>query len=144
VRLLKGIFGSLLPRIKSVNVTSWIVASIQKGTPIKDIYQDLKTDYVGDKLRGYILRDIITFFNFESMLKREDHLCLQAIDTWVKQVCVKLWGKDIESMKDRDLKEKIVSECIKCGVSPVEFNQGMWFLGSNSLECIFEYYIYAS
>ena len=63
---------------------------------------------------------------------------LQPVDTWVRQVAVKL---KIISKKAADpiiIQAKIVKACEKCNVSSLLFNAGAWYISSNALDVILE------
>lgn len=93
---------------------------------------------VGDKTARLFLRDAVAVYDLEKLeLDVEELSLLQPVDTWVRQICrssqVKLVSKDTS---DREIQKKIVKLCLDMGVSPIKFNQGIWYLGSHSLELL--------
>jgi hypothetical protein len=151
--LLRSIFKDLLPNIENTNVTLWAVNSMKEDVRLEAIYKTLKITEVGDKLRGCFLRDLILQFHLKDKLKeRRDYYFLQPIDTWVNTVARRIWKddltlKDIFGKKEWDetdkerIRERIVDDCLDAEVCPLTFNQGLWYIGKKSLDCLLHYHI---
>lgn len=76
-------------------------------------------------------------YSLEEYMSKEDLIFLQPIDTWVRKVAFKVGIID-NNEKDLLVREKIVKACLDLNVSTVKFNQGAWFLGSNSFDIVLE------
>ena len=109
-----------------------------KNKELKELYNELKKiRQVGEKTASLFLRDVVAVYGLTDQLTNEDHIFLQPIDTWVRQVSTsdKLSLASKESSIE-ELRKNIVDVCFKTGVSPIKLNQGMWYLGTHSLELI--------
>lgn len=109
-----------------------------KNNEIKSLYDELRTiRQVGDKTASLFLRDVVAVYGLENQVEIRDYILLQPIDTWVRQISrnnrLSLASK---GTRDEELKNKIVKACLDRGISPIKFNQGIWYLGSHSLELI--------
>ena len=106
-----------------------------QNNKVPDLFKSLdKIRSVGVKTASLYIRDTVAFYGLETPTFVYDKYS-QPIDTWVRQVCKKL---NIVARNDNELVEKIVQACKAAGVSPIKFNQGLWYLGSHSLELIFQ------
>jgi hypothetical protein len=119
------------------NLVNWGIYNIEKGN-IAQAYEDINGIWsVGDKTASLFLRDLVSVFELEERLKHsiQDFLFLQPVDTWVRQVSTNI---GIISNKDSDMTLKLntLDICQKCNISPIEFNQGAWFIGARSFELI--------
>lgn len=83
---------------------------------------------IARKIAPLYLRDIAHLGRIPED-KIKDQYYLQPVDTWIEQALSIIFG----SRKPKILKEKqerIVNLCMTADVSPIAFNQGAWFLGS--------------
>ena len=83
---------------------------------------------IGTKISSLYLRDVAYLGKFPE-IRIKDQYYLQPVDTWIEQALSIIFGRE----KPRVLKEKqerIVNLCITANISPIAFNQGAWFLGS--------------
>ncbi len=125
------------------NIVKYIIAKIRDGK-IKEIYDELISIYeFGPKISSLVLRDTIFLYfselgkDYKKRLSKEDFYYLQPIDTWVHQV-----SKKIGIIKEKEEKiykgeaNKLVDFCWENKIDPVKFNQGVWYIGSNSLDVL--------
>lgn len=123
------------------NIVNWAVNQIRNGN-LRQAYECLDSEQkkiwsVGPKIAALFLRDIVTVFGLEDKVTDVDQIYLQPIDTWVRQVAVKLeMVQRGESAKK--IRSVIVRDCLKCGVSPIAFNQGAWYVGTDSFNLLLE------
>jgi|SRR3989344_698434 len=127
-----------LPTFCENNFVKYTVNQIKEGK-ISDIFNKLNGIYaIGDKLASFYLRDVILIFELEKYLKVDDFQYCQPVDTWVKQVAIKL---DIITSQDTEtklVKSAIINACEKAGASPLLFNAGAWMVGARSFELLIE------
>lgn len=120
------------------NIVCFLIEKIKSGK-VAEAYKNLDDVWsIGEKIASLILRDIVSNHKLEEYLKKkEDYYFLQPIDTWVHQVSKKL--KLTNKNKDKIYKDEakdLTNKCFKLGVNPIHYNQGAWYIGSNSLEIL--------
>lgn len=114
------------------NLLRYCIGRIQKGL-IGDLYQELQSiRQIGPKVASLFLRDLADVYELESHLAIEEQHCVFPIDTWLRQVAVKLGVKG----NDGSIRNKLITTCSEYGVSAVEFNQGAWYLGAHALDIL--------
>lgn len=122
------------------NIVKYIILCIKDGR-LKNIYDELDDIFsFGPKICSLILRDIVIIFNLEDNISDEEYYLLQPIDTWVFQISTKL---DLIDNKDKSIdhikhSKLICNKCLEYKINPIEFNQGVWYLGKHSLDIIFD------
>lgn len=94
---------------------------------------------IGDKTASVFLRDVVAVYDLTEELETSDYIFLQPVDTWVNQVSKKLKLAP-ERVSIKQLKEIIVKKCLDNSISPIKFNQGLWYLGARSLDVIFKWF----
>lgn len=67
----------------------------------------------------------------------DDYRYVSPVDTRVFQVAEELVLVSTESPQWETNRTKIVQACDDC-VSPIEFNQGAWYIGANAFEIVIE------
>lgn len=103
-----------------------------KSRRIAEAYRQLDGIWsIGSKIASLILRDTVYIYELENILESKDYYYLQPIDTWVHQISrqIGIIKKD-DIYKDESL--DIVNRCHDFGVNPIHYNQGAWYLGTNS------------
>ena len=117
------------------SIIKYVIKNV-KNKNIKNAYcKIIGIRYVGIKTGPLFLRDTVVFYDLESYLREKDHKYVQPVDTWVRQICEKFgWIKEKEKIKNIII--QITKKCTKAGVSPLKFNQGLWYLGSHSLDLL--------
>lgn len=126
------------------NLVKMIIQKI-KSKKLEEVYNELDGIWsIGSKIASLILRDIVYIYKLEPYLDKESYYYLQPVDTWVHQVSKELKLIDLEKAKDKNGKSKIYEDeakditdkCFEFGVNPIHYNQGAWYVGSNSLQIL--------
>ena len=130
-------FISMLPK---KNIVTYSLKEIKEGK-LNKIYRSLQKRHskdgihsVGPKIASFYLRDLVSLFDYDKYINEDDLILLQPIDTWVRQVAFEIGLINNKNQNDKEVRDIIVSESNKHGLSPVKFNQGAWFLGYNSFK----------
>lgn len=84
------------------------------------------------------LRDINFIYGLEKYLKPEEFKYCQPVDTWVKQVVLKLGIIKSERASVEEIKIAIIDVCFNKRVSPLLFNMGAWLVGAKSFDLLIE------
>lgn len=120
------------------NLVRYSVEKIKNGE-IAEIFSEFdKIFAIGDKLASFYLRDVVLVFKLENNLKLEDFRYCQPIDTWVRQVAIRLGIIDQLEKKNEKIKLSIINACRKVNVSPLSFNAGAWMVGAKSFDLLIE------
>ena len=85
----------------------------------------------------------MSFYDLEKCLvKPSDYDLLQPVDTWVHQMAQKLEIIDEKmSLQELEKKRNLITEAaLNAGVSPIEFNQGLWYLPTHAVDLLLEVY----
>lgn len=124
--------------IPDYNILHYSIKQIKEGK-IKELDHDLREiRQVGQKTCSLFLRDTVSFYNLESYLSTSDFDVVQPVDTWVHQMAKKLGIID-QDMKLSELVQKrhlIPMAAIKAKVSPIDFNQGLWYLPTHAVDLL--------
>ncbi len=123
------------------NIVKYTIELIEAGR-IKEVFRVLNNIYgIGDKTASFYLRDVIIVYGLERKLTLEDFQHCQPIDTWIRQVTVKLGiiGESWDVSRDLyKIKSAIIKKCQMNNVSPLLFNAGAWMVGAKALELLLE------
>jgi len=120
------------------NIVKYTVDEIKKGKAV-NIFNMLNKIYcIGDKLASFYLRDVIIIYRLEKYLKPDDFQYCQPIDTWVKQVALKIGIMKSEKEKTENVKTAIIRHCLNANVNPLLFNAGAWLIGAQSFNLLIE------
>lgn len=97
---------------------------------------------VGSKIASLYVRDMRMLYeklpdakHLSDRLTHKEMLLVYPIDTWVRKISKQL-TLDTEDMNKVEI--QIMDKCDKFGVSALFVNNGIWYLGSNSLDFIFD------
>lgn len=120
-----------------------------KNNKTIEIYESIsKVRGIREKITSFYLRDIACLSDInENNLK--DNYLLQPIDTWVEQGLEILNKRKVKFNNLNDKQKFIVDICNNNNISPISFNQGLWYFGSKiarnnkNLRKSFEDYNYA-
>ena len=120
------------------NILYFLIEHI-KSKKIAEAYRTLDGIWsIGPKIASLILRDVVYIYELENyLLDREDYYFLQPIDTWVHNLSksISLVNKDkIYRVEEKDVTDK----CFELDVNPIHYNQGAWYIGSNSLQILLQ------
>jgi len=119
------------------NILHFLIEQI-KSKKIARAYRNLDGIWsIGPKIASLILRDVVYIYKLENYLSAEDYYFLQPIDTWVHNLSrrIKLVNND---KIYRDEAKDITDKCFEFGVNPIHYNQGVWYVGANSLKILLE------
>lgn len=126
-----------ISKINDRNIVKYSISRIQNGNII-DHFNELQTiRSIGPKCSSFYLRDLSCIFPLDEAIKEEDLIYLQPIDVWVKKVALKVEIIN-KGENETEIRKNIVGACLKSGVSPTKFNQGAWYLGSNSFDILID------
>jgi hypothetical protein len=117
------------------NILHFLIEQI-KLKKIAEAYQNLDGIWsIGPKIASLILRDVVYIYELENYLSDEDYYFLQPIDTWVHNLSrrIELVNND-KSYKNEE--KDITDKCFEFGVNPIHYNQGVWYVGANSLKIL--------
>lgn len=110
------------------NLASYTRDQLQKGKT-QDIHKLLMSiQGVGTKIASLYLRDITHLGKLNEWTIPDAHL-LQPIDTWIGQSLKILFGDLVPSWL-KDQQQRIIQLCTKAKCSPIAYNQGAWYIGS--------------
>ena len=134
----KNLLKVIIEKIKSRNIE-------RADRLLKDVWS------IGPKIAALILRDTIYIYHLERYLdkKVENYYFVQPVDTWVHQISRSLGMINLEKCRNinkktreeecniyRDEPKDITDACWQLGVNPIYYNQGAWYLASNSLDIL--------
>lgn len=128
--------------LEDLNILRYTIEQI-KAHNLSKIDKELrKIHQVGEKTCSMFLRDTVSFYNLDKYLSRTDFELLQPVDTWVHQMAQKIHLID-DTMNIDELKKKryiITNAAFNAKVSPIDFNQGLWYLPTHAVDLIIEEY----
>ena len=117
------------------NILHFLIEQI-KSKRIAEAYQNLDGIWsIGPKIASLILRDVVYIYELENYLSAEDYYFLQPIDTWVHNLSRRIELVDNDKIY-RDEAKDITDKCFEFGINPIHYNQGVWYVGSNSLKIL--------
>ena len=117
------------------NILRLLIEQI-KSKKIAEAYRNLDGIWsIGPKIASLILRDIVYIYGIENYLSGEDYYFLQPIDTWVHNLSKRIELVNSDKIYRNEAKD-ITDKCFELGVNPIHYNQGVWYVGSNSLKIL--------
>ena len=121
--------------INEKNILHFLIEKI-RSKKIAEAYRNLDGIWsIGPKIASLILRDVVYIYELENYLSEEEYYFLQPIDTWVHNL-----SKRIELVNNdkiyRDEAKDITDKCFEFRVNPIHYNQGVWYVGANSLKIL--------
>lgn len=120
------------------NILRFLIEQI-KSKKIAEAYQNLDGIWsIGPKIASLILRDVVYIYKLESYLSKEEYHFLQPIDTWVHNLSKRIELVDKKSIIYTSEAKDITDKCFEFGVNPIHYNQGVWYVGANSLKILLE------
>jgi len=119
------------------NILHFLIEQI-KSKKIAEVYRNLDGIWsIGPKIASLILRDVVYIYELENYLSDEDYYFLQPIDTWVHNLSKSIDLVNKDKIYRGEAKD-ITDECFELGVNPMHYNQGAWYIGSNSLKILLQ------
>lgn len=120
---------------KEKNLVKMIIQEIESKN-ISEAYKKLDSIWsIGSKIASLTLRDVVYIYELEDYLDKESYYYLQPIDTWVHKLSKELRLIDKDKIY-RDEARDITNKCFELGINPIHYNQGAWYIGSNSLQIL--------
>ena len=122
-----GVLAIMEQKTEDMNIANYVKKQIdeQKTKAAHKFVDNIKG--IGPKIASFYLRDIAYLAGLEKK-GINDPFLLQPMDTWLEQTYIIMEG---EKPANREEKQKFfVGICLEAGCSPIEFNQGAWFAGS--------------
>jgi len=118
------------------NALHFLIEKI-KSKKIAEAYRNLDGIWsIGPKIASLILRDVVYIYKLENyLLDKEDYYFLQPIDTWVHNLSKSIDLVERSKIYRGEVKD-ITDKCLELGVNPIHYNQGAWYIGSNSLQIL--------
>ena len=92
---------------------------------------------IGPKIASLILRDVVYIYELGNYLSDEEYYFLQPIGTWVHNLSKRIELVDRRKIYKVEAKD-ITDKCFELGVNPIHYNQGVWYIGSNSLKILLQ------
>lgn len=123
-----------MKRTHDGNIISYLLSNISN---LKLCYDQLKSvKQVGDKIASFLLRNII--LSKQIYIDKGNYEYVLPIDTWIDKICIKIgiYNGKIGGIKKK--REEMICKCKEYKVDPLYFNQGLWYLGFNSLDISIE------
>lgn len=125
------------------NMVAYSVKRIRQGE-LAEHYRELQAYtnsqgivQVGPKIASFYARDVVALFGLGSLIAAGASFYLHPVDVWVKRLLVKTGDVD-QNAGDTAIRQAIVAICKEHGCSPVEFNQGAWYIGTHSFDLLLE------
>lgn len=117
------------------NILKFLIEKI-KSKKVEEAYKNLDNIWsIGPKIACLILRDIVYIYRLETHLDKKDYYFLQPIDTWVHKISKKIGLVNRDKIYKNEA-EDITDRCFEVGVNPIHYNQGVWYIGANSLQIV--------
>lgn len=105
---------------------------------LEDAHERLTDIYnIGSKKATLFLRDAVTLLDHDECVACDDYKYLFPVDTWVRGVVDELGIVDTDAVEWDQNSSEIINELPDC-VSPIEFNQGAWYVGANAFDVLME------
>ena len=144
-------FFELIRKLPENNIVKYSKDEIENGN-FKKHYKELhlktvgnqKNPYkifsVGPKIASLYLRDLVMLYGLEVKIPEDEKIYLQPIDTWVRQILHLIKIEDTnDRTSDNEVRSKIENFCSSMHINQIEFNHGIWYIGSNSIDIILKY-----
>lgn len=118
------------------NILKFLIREVESKN-VKEAYNDLDGIWsIGPKIASLILRDIVYIYELDNHLKKPDnYYFLQPIDTWVHNLSKKIGLIDKDKIYKGEARD-ITDRCFEFEVNPIHYNQGVWYIGANSLQVL--------
>jgi len=114
------------------NIMGYLRQNFEVDAATCHMYIKSRIRGMGDKTTAFLLRDIAWVYGLEgkgSLTNAYNASHIQPIDIRVRQVAQCLWPQ-LEGREWLVVAQHIVEQCSKADVSPIQFNQGAWYLGA--------------
>jgi len=100
-----------------------------------DLFQELKKiRSVKNKIASFYIRDLVSIFG----LPVSDYRAAYPVDTWVRQLSIKLGVIDEKEQNLDRIRDKSIEMLLRNNIDPVLFNQGAWFVSYHAYDILIE------
>ncbi|MFB6197252.1 MAG: hypothetical protein ABEI52_03130 [Halobacteriaceae archaeon] len=128
---------SLIEWLSDDSISGNIVQSSQrkiKNGELAEHHREIRKNVfnVGPKKASLYLRDIVAIANLESTTEGQWEYIIP-IDTQIATVASAVLEEDIQTDSWRHSARRIADVCRQHSISPVEFDEGAWYIGANAL-----------
>lgn len=132
-----------ISELPDYNILQYSIGKI-KQKKLVELEEELRCiRQIGKKTCSLYLRDTVSFYHLEKYLvKSSDYDLLQPVDTWVHQMAQKLEIIDKKmSLQELEKKRNLITEAaLNAAVSPIDFNQGLWYLPTHAVDLLLDAY----
>jgi len=119
------------------NILKFLIERI-KSNAIPEAYKNLDMIWsIGTKIASLILRDVVYIYELDKNLNKNDYCFLQPVDTWVHNLSKRIGLVSRDKIYKSEAKD-ITDKCFELRVNPIHYNQGAWYIGSQSLEILLQ------
>lgn len=136
---------SFISNIPDYNIVAYSVQRIKRGE-LADHYRELQQFgnigqagivQIGPKIASFYLRDVVAIYRLGDLVTDDDAFYLHPVDVWVRKLLLKTRDIDIGATNSTT-RQSIVEICKEHHCSPVEFNQGAWYVGYYAFDLLLE------
>jgi len=134
---------NFIDRLPAHNIVSYSVERIRHGE-IDEHYRELQRSQnkngiiqIGPKIASFYLRDVVSLYHLEDKIPDEFAIYLQPVDVWIRKLARKT-GIVSDRASDQEIQKAIVALCKEYGHSPLQFNQGAWYVGYSEFDLLLE------
>ena len=89
--------------------------------------------FIGPKKAALYLRDLIDLFDLQNYLKYDEFIYVLPIDTYINRFLIDMKLKNVIDIKWEEDAKIILNWCKRAGISPISFDQGVWYAYANNL-----------
>jgi hypothetical protein len=119
------------------NIVAYSCAEIRVGRLKQHYTSLLGIRQVGEKVASFYLRDLVSLYGLSGLIDDASASCLQPVDVWVRRIARRA-GIAGQADTDAAIRRGILKACREKGVSPIDFNQGAWYMGYHAFDLLLE------
>lgn len=143
-KFLKSVCNKFIPRLRmhDYNVLEYCNDFFEKRN-LSGLSEELDDiDGVGTKIAALFSRDALMLYESQPGIKKYSEdltqgelMLVYPIDTWVRKISKRILG---EEDSDVEIAAKIIQACNQNGVSAIDVNHGIWYIGAKSQAFLFD------
>lgn len=143
-KFLTSACNELIPKLEKYryNVLEYSYSFLEKHD-LFGLHKELdRIKGVGQKIASLYLRDALMLYEkmpgvkkYSDKLTQEELMLVYPIDTWVRKISQRILN---EEGSDIEIANKIIQVCNNNGISAINVNHGIWYLGSKSQEFLLD------
>jgi len=124
-------------QLRDKNIVNDSVRKIKLGKILVHSKELQRIRGVGPKISSLYLRDIVSLFKLTNYLRNDqDFEVVMPVDTWIRKIAKSLRIVE-EDSKDNEIVRTVIQRCKENNISPIQINQGIWYIGTQSFEPCF-------